>query len=97
MNPTLETTAFEELKEDRGAGTWGMKEKINQDEARESVGTKVPESYSGPQIKDTERQARESVRAKVPESYSGPQIKDTEKPWESSFSFFFFILFYIGV
>ena len=92
MNPTLETTAFEELKEDRGAG-WGMKEKINQDEARESVGTKVPESYSGPQIKDTERQARESVRAKVPESYSGPQIKDTEKPWESSFSFFFFILF----
>ena len=73
MNPTLETTAFEELKEDRGAGTWGMKEKINQDEARESVGTKVPESYSG------------------------PQIKDTEKPWESSFSFLFFILFYIGV
>ena len=73
MNPTLETTAFEELKEDCGAGTWGTKEKLNQDEARESV------------------------RTKVPESYSGPQIKDIEKPWESSFSFFFFILFYIGV
>ena len=73
MNPTLETTAFEELKEDRGAGTWGTKEKLNQDEARESV------------------------RTKVAESYSGPQIKDIEKPWESSFSFFFFLLFYIGV
>ena len=55
MNTTLETTASEELKAESGAGTWGMKEKISQDEAGESVRTKVPESYSGSQIKDIEK------------------------------------------
>ena len=55
MHPTLETTASEELKEDSGAGTWGMKEKISQDEAGESARAKVRESYSGPQIKGIEK------------------------------------------
>lgn len=54
MHATLETTAFEGLKES-GAGTWGMKEKIGQDEAGESARAKVRESYSGPQIKGIEK------------------------------------------
>jgi hypothetical protein len=43
----LENTAFEELKEENRAGTWGMKENGSQDEAGELAMAKVLRVTSG--------------------------------------------------